>query len=483
MKRKGSRQLVVLVVLATAVALALALGSSSSAHRTPLASALPRVVVGPLGPNGALPPGVDPPTCTAPDGTEFRCYTPALLQEAYSFPTGNGAPTGRGQTIVVVDAFGSPTIQDDLAAFDSDFGVPAPPSFTIVGPNGSGDPEDPNVQGWQLETSLDVEYAHAMAPGANIVLVVASSDDNSDINQAEAAAVQQYPGAIFSHSWGSDETDDVPSNVELHRIFVRGQRMGDTFVAGTGDFGATDGGSKPIAAYPASDPLVTSVGGTMGLPYPNGLLRDNQRSNRGFGQTIFGHDSGRATSGYGNEQVWNEPDFGVATGGAPSVLFPAPFWQRGVSNLPTRATPDVAYNAAINGGVLVAFGGGLTLFGGTSVGSPGWASIFALVNEARAAAHRRPLGFANNELYGLARDFRQYRQDFHDIVVGNNALDGPGFHARPGYDLATGLGTPNVTNLINDLSGRSGGPGDDPGEPGHGQQWPRAAVHHRLPGR
>jgi subtilase family serine protease len=470
MTRIGSRRLALLVALvgaaASAIAWSAAASGAPSGKRTPLAAAGPYVAMGPLGKNSDLPPGIDPPTCTNPAGVVFRCYTPGLLQQAYSFPNGRGAVTGRGQTIVLIDAFGSPFVEDDLAAFDDDFGLPAPPSFTIVGPNGEGDLSDPNVFAWALETSLDVEYAHGLAPGANIVLVVAASDDNSVMNDAEAAAVQQFPGAIFSHSFGSDETEDVPSNVALHRIIVRGQRSSSTFVAGTGDFGATDGGPKPVAAYPASDPLVTSVGGTEGLPYPDGLLRGR----RGFA--------------YGGEQVWNEGDtFGMATGGAPSVLFPAPFWQRDFSHWPTRTTPDVAFDAAVDGGVVITFGGGAGVIGGTSVGAPNWSAIVALVNEARARARQRPIGFANDDLYAAARDGRGYRQDFHDIVVGSNALDGPGFPARPGYDFATGLGTPAVSALIADLSGRPGGPGDDPGDPGHGQNWPHGGRHHRFPGR
>jgi subtilase family serine protease len=218
-------------------------------------------------------------------------------------------------------------------------------------------------------------------------------------------------------------------------------------VAGAGDFGATDGGPTPVAAYPASDPLTTGVGGTEGNPYPGGLLKPNGT--------------------YGNEQVWNESDtFGAASGGAPSVLFDAPGYQQGVTGSSSRTVPDVAYNAAINGGILVFFAPfGFITFGGTSAGAPQWAAIFALADEARAAAGEGPLGAANQALYAIAQD-RKSRRDFHDITVGTNALGPlPGFQAAPGYDLATGLGTPDVDNLIHDLvradaDRHEGGPGD-----------------------
>jgi subtilase family serine protease len=394
----------------------------------------------------ALPPSVQPPTCTASDGTVFRCYSPQLIKQAYDFPTGSGAPTGSGQTIVIVDAFGNPSAAADLAAFDADFGLPAPPSFTIVGPNGTGDPTDPNVQAWQLETALDVEWAHALAPAAKIVLVVSETDDDLVMNAAEAAALPHYPGAIVSHSFGSTETDDVPGDVALHRIFVAAQRLGDTLIASAGDFGATNGGETASASYPASDPLVTSVGGTEGQPYPDGLIDRHGR--------------------YRNEQVWNEGDtYDLATGGAPSVLFRAPSWQQGFSRMSARTTPDVSFDAAVNGGVLVVQDHVVTLMGGTSVGSPSWAAVVALANELRARGGGQPVGFANPALYRVAQDGRRYRNDYHDITVGNNALDSPiGFSARPGYDLATGLGTPDVGNLLADLTSSSGDDRADGGD-------------------
>jgi subtilase family serine protease len=377
----------------------------------------------------------------------LSCYGPYDMGKAYNFPANLD---GRGQTIIIVDAYGSPTLARDLATFDGYFGVPAPPSFTIINAGGTGAVGSGGLLGWAVETSLDVEYAHAMAPGANIVLAVAATDNNYDLNAAEAQVFPHYPGAIVSQSFGDWETDSTAgtSFADQHKIFQAATRLGDTILASAGDAGATwtqfTGTKSPaIASYPASDPLVTSVGGTQGKPYPGGLL---------------------AGGAYGGEATWNEPRFDSATGGAPSVLFRSPSWQRGVTGYRTRTVPDVAYDAAVNGGVEVIASPYVYLVGGTSVGSPQWAAIFAIVNQARASSDREAIGSANAALYRLGKQQNQGdhagKSDdrspavFHDITTGNNALDSTvGFSAKPGYDLTTGWGTPNVANLVQALVG------------------------------
>jgi subtilase family serine protease len=377
--------------------------------------------------------------------TDHVCYTPAVIKQAYDFPPNLD---GSGQTIVVVVAYGSPTIGDDLAQFDSTFGIPSPPSFNIVTGTGAGGVGSGATFGWAVETSAEVEYAHAMAPGAAIVLVVSPTDDANDVLATEQQLLPQYPGAIVSQSFGDDETDPSAQSVfaDLHVLYASLAANGETLLASAGDFGASDGGPQPVAAFPASDPLVTGVGGTEGDPYPGGLVRDHGR--------------------YGNEQVWNESDsFGAATGGAPSVLFPAPSYQAGLTGNAARTVPDVSYDAAINGGVQVYFSGlgGFITFGGTSAGVPQWAGILALADQARASAGKGPLAAANAALYAVAQNDHSYRHDFHDIVKGNNSLAGlPGFSAGPGYDLATGLGTPDVARLVNDLTTASTPPAPKP---------------------
>jgi subtilase family serine protease len=395
------------------------------------------------------------PLCPAPTGTVF-CYSPVHLSQAYDFPTGTNAPNGAGQTIVIVTAFGSPFIQSDLAQFDAENGLPAPPSFTpvyqqtpITGQNSS----DPGtLQHWAIETSLDVEYAHAMAPGANIVLAIADTDDTKDVAQLEKEVLPQYPGSIVSQSFGVDEGgvfSDPVAAATLDQAFLGHVRGGGTVVAASGDLGASglgpvygDGPAIPMAGYPAASPYVLSVGGTMGAPDAQGLWN-------------AGH--------YGGEQAWNEavpffPGAG-AGGGAPSTVYSAPLWQLGMTGSSMRAVPDVSYNAAYNGGVVVVFGGRHGVLGGTSAGAPQWAAIVALANEVRGKRGEPSLGLATPQLWLLARDKNSYRKDFHDIVIGSNALGSPGsglpgFAARPGFDFATGLGTPDVSRLLKDLSGR-----------------------------
>jgi subtilase family serine protease len=415
-------------------------GSASATPMPPATSSIPFSQISAATARAAL----QTPFCPQ---VNLVCYSPAHLQQAYDFPTGKKAPTGAGQTIMVVTAFGSPFIQADLAQFDAENGLPDPPSFTIVNQqtivteNGSHDPFQ-----WWVETSLDVEYAHAMAPGANIILAVAHTDDSQNFAQLEKEALPRFPTAIVTQSFGGDETggaSDPDAAAIMDKLFLNQVQHGGTVVASSGDLGASGftpfvGPPIPMAGYPASSPFVLSVGGTMGSTFPTGLWSN-------------GH--------YGGEQAWNElvpfdPGAG-AGGGAPSVVYHAPPWQLGLTGSTMRAVPDVSYNAAFNGGVIVVLGGMHGVVGGTSAGAPQWAAIVALANEVRGK--RGPLGAATPQLWALAQAKNDYRQDFHDITTGNNALFGlgspfPGFSAGPGYDYATGLGTPDVSSLLKDLS-------------------------------
>jgi len=439
-----------------------------------------------LGPATTVPQGI--PLCKSSSLGNIVCYTPSFIKKAYEYPS-TATLDGSGQTIVIVDAFGSSTISSDLALFDSVFGISAPPSFTIFCGN-SPTPFDistcPTVNlnannlhhdqaGWAVETSLDVEYAHAMAPGANIVLDVASTSFGNAINSAETAAIAAFPGAIFSQSFGIPEAllnGNAGQVNQAETNYANGVAVGDTFFASAGDFGATQGTlSTSQASYPASSPENTGVTGTQGSPYnATGTLQPCPTS------TPFSCTSGLSAyhgpcvlgrtippncipDGYGGEQVWNENFDGVtaATGGAPSLLFGAPSYQTGLGL--TARGPDVDYNAAVDGGVLVvntSVLGFSVLFivGGTSAGSPQWAGIAALVNEARANASKGPIGGnLNTALYSIYHSAR-YASDFHDITVGNDQLAGTtlGYSAGPGYDLVSGIGSPIVDQLIVDLT-------------------------------
>jgi subtilase family serine protease len=378
----------------------------------------------------------------------FGCYSPGPVRAAYNVPS---TLDGTGQTILIVDAFGSPTIARDLAIFDKAFGLPDPPSFTILCPEDgcpAFDPSDTHHDqiGWSVETSLDVEWAHAIAPGAHIVLVVASTSSGNAINAAEARAIGLFPGSVMSQSFGVPEFVVHANNSQLMqgiKNYELARAANITVLASAGDSGATNGASFANAGFPASDPLNTAVGGTMGNPYPFGL--------------VAGAGTSASPFHYGGEQVWNEGppvlSGGAAGGGAPSLFFGVPDFQAGLG-LSARAIPDVSYNAAVDGGVLVTWSvlfppGSAFIVGGTSAGAPQWAGIIALANQ----YNNGPLGFINPALYKLLNNATTYGRDFHDIKVGNNRLLGTpvGFSAATGWDDATGIGTPNVANLIPDL--------------------------------
>ena len=429
------------------------------------------------------------------------CYLPQDLQQAYNFPAGPDAPTGAGQTIMIVTAYGAPYMQLLLGTFDAVLGIPDPPSFTtynqqtpVPGATGSG-----ATFHWEIETALDVEWAHAMAPGANIVVAVAASDDTLDVTQVLREALPKYPGAIVTQSFGADETGpatDPTLTDTLEPLYLAALLRGGTILAASGDFGASNGteleGIPPsvMASYPASDPLVLAVGGTEGYPGPDGLW---------------------AAGGYGGEQVWNEFFAGQpgAGGGAPSVVFDAPPWQHSFTKSKNRVEPDVSYNAAANGGVLVAIAcapnaadHGYTVdptrcnpfapltnaVGGTSAGAPQWAAIVALANDLRSQGkHGQPVGLVAPLLYDIGHDRKAYARDFHDITVGSNGLDLTPFGFPPtqffftadaGYDVPTGLGTPNVANLLRDLS--RGRAGEIPGNLRHPGRGGGHGKHHRF---
>lgn len=379
-----------------------------------------------------------PSQCVAAFG--LACYTPQLMRAAYNVPA---AWTGLGQTIIIVDAYGSPTVREDLETFSQIFGLPAP-NLEIVYPGGapSFNPRQHHDEaGWAFETSLDVQWAHAIAPDAKIVLVVAANNAGDVLNNAQKYAVDHQLGQVMSLSFGSDEAaikgQGTANNVQIsqaHDVYMAAKAAHITVFASSGDGGASDGYPVTNASFPASDPLVTSVGGT----------------------NLFITDTGA----YLGETVWNDADpslcpFGCtngvfgATGGAQSTRFPTPVFQQPIGSA-VRLTSDVAYNGSVYTAVLVYIGfldssqNGLYFVGGTSAGAPQWAAITAIVNQANGASQ----GYLNPALYAIAGNPAKYAQAFHDVTIGNNAFFGPGFAARPGYDLPTGLGSPNVAGLI-----------------------------------
>jgi subtilase family serine protease len=376
--------------------------------------------------------------CQAPASSANRvpCYGPAQIRKAYDVPN---SLTGAGQTIVIIDAFQSPTIQNDLNTFDATFGLPAA-QLNIIAPQGLTpfNPASANQLGWSLEISLDVEYAHAIAPGATIDLVLAKSDQDPAILAAQQYAIVHQLGAVMSQSFGEGETCMDPAVFAAqHTAFVLAALRRMSVFASAGDSGSSqpdcNGDSNYFlsASTPASDPLVTGVGGTH--------LSANFK-----------------TGSYQSETVWNDSgnpvgDFGAGGGGF-SAKFLQPAYQLGLRTHGARGVPDVAYSGDVINGVLVAWsesGQGANRFfivGGTSAGAPQWAGIAALADQ--AAGHA--LGSLNPALYAIGGG-RLYHYAFHDITVGNNAWDVagvPGYPATAGWDAASGLGSPDVTHLI-----------------------------------
>ena len=389
---------------------------------------------------------------------KIACYSPLQYQRAYDM---NGlyhaGLTGAGQTIAIVDSFGSPTAEADLKTFDQAYGLPDPPSFTIIQPAGpvpAFDPGNPTIVGWGVETSLDLQYAHAMAPGANILLVetpVAETEGVTgfpEIVKAENYVINNKLASVISQSFGATEqTFPSPQSIlDLRSAYENAAAHGVSVLAASGDFGATDAtlgtGLYPfrVIDWPSSDPLVTAVGGTQLHLDENGvrLAPDN---------------------------VWNDTAlFGspAASGGGRSSVFSRPFYQDSVASIvgDARGMPDVSLSAAVNGGANVYLGftgtgqpAGWYIIGGTSEASPLFSGIVAVADQ--KAGH--PLGLLNPALYRLGD---AAGSPLVDITAGNNtvsfrqedhAYTVPGFDAVPGYDLASGLGTPNGGALVNAL--------------------------------
>jgi subtilase family serine protease len=415
---------------AAAVAAPLAHGHAGVGVKTPAIGAHPHYQVA-----GHANPAA-PPTFTCQVTTPAQCYGPAQMRAAYGVDklAAKGL-NGAGRTIVIVDAFQSPTISSDLALFDQLFELPNP-VFNQIAPDGLTpfDQNDGNMVGWAGEITLDVEWAHAIAPAAKITLVLAKSNDDADILSATRYAVDHNLGDVISQSFGENESCVSPDIARAqHALFTRATLKGITLLASSGDQGSAQldcAGEAFVkaASSPATDPLVTAVGGT--LLDANGL-----------------------TGAYNGETVWNEPDFAAAGGGGFSVDFGKPIYQVLAQRTGHRGVPDVAYNAGILTGVLAVWsssglGSGLVFrFGGTSAGSPQWAGLVALTNQAN---HGR-VGFINPTLYALAAT-PAYRSLFHDITVGDNTFHGdtdiPGFTAGRGWDAASGLGSPKADALV-----------------------------------
>jgi subtilase family serine protease len=427
-----------------------ALPDSSGSGKVP---ALPVPVPNVVGHIAATQRVAPLPTSACVAQLGIHCYSPLQYRVAYNLnPLYQSGITGAGRTIVIVDSFGSPTIQHDLETFDAQWGLPnTTVEIVQAGTIPQFDPTDATRVGWAQETTLDVEYAHAIAPGAHIVLVetpVAETEGTTgfpEMMNAEKALIDQGVGDVITQSFGATENTfpgfdqgNYSSLLSLRYAFTDAARHGVTVLGSSGDDGATDAtldGSSlypyPVNSWPSSDPLVTSVGGTQ-------LNLD---------------DAGNKLS---PDVVWND-GFG-AGGGGKSAVFSRPLFQIGVASVvgKRRGTPDISMSSAVDGGAWVYYSfvnpaSPWHIFGGTSEASPIFSGIVAMADQ---VAHRR-LGNINAGLYTLSALSQRTRLQtgIIDVTSGDNSFAGvTGYPARTGYDLASGVGTIDGNKFVRALA-------------------------------
>ncbi len=498
----GRFRALVLVRGATMAAIAaLAAGSAAVAPVAAVAAApaAAAVHVVPFSSGHILAAGkMSQPPTTAECEADFgiACYQPFQLQRAYDLaPLFSRGIEGKGETIVIVDAFGSPSIASDLQTFDSQVGLPNPPSFQVITPEGpitttpanctsAYSPTGPDLcsdyYGWTDETSLDVEWSHVMAPEANILLVETPMTETEGIYgfpqivAAENYVIDHHLGDVITQSFGANEsTFTNPGQIySLRSAYINAAEHGVTVLAASGDDGSTDdicdpssGCANPNNAiccqttraidWPSSDPLVTGVGGTQ--------LELNAGGYRTAPDRVW-NDLSSTVGVTGPAYTWG------ASGGGHSTVFSRPKFQNGVAGIvgDSRGTPDIAMSAAVNGAVdfydttdpSVA---GWGIVGGTSEASPLFSGIVALADQ--YAGHS--LGYLNPALYLMAQSgvpdgivpISHGSNSFTFCVAadvesndscasGSDLVTVPGFNADGYYNDATGWGTVNAASFV-----------------------------------
>jgi subtilase family serine protease len=405
---------------------------------------------------------------------------------------------GRGQTIAIVDSYGSDTIAHDLHVFNTAFGLQpmcgeegvtcasGMPNFSVLHLQGSPATKAPpptskgtgqeNKSAWALEVSLDVETAHAVAPKANIILVATPTAETLGVQgfpqmmAAEQYVIDNHLATVISQSFASaeDAFGSAQSLENLRHAFKSAAQNGVTVLGSSGDGGTANnrktpvgkGGSLipyPTVEWPASDPLVTGVGGTYLCTDPNNTTArvadsvDPPAKCRAFpGQA----EVGWTFSGGGFSHVFAKPDYQNAL----------PAGSTPIGSM--RGVPDVGLQASAGTGALVYVSlppdgqSGLICgaapcstgwydIGGTSLACPQWAGLVAIADQINGGG----LGLINPALYAIGANPARYAHDFYDVTTGNNTADPsvPGYPATTGWDPVTGLGTPNAANLLPDL--------------------------------
>jgi len=350
-------------------------------------------------------------------------YTPAQIETAYgfnqiTFDGGAVAGNGAGQTIALIEVDNDLTLNTDLNNFDAAYGLPNPGSgwsLSVEGEQGGAPPSTPTTGTETIETALDVEWTHAIAPAANIIVFEANSASDPDLDDTVAVAKRGSGVSVVSISYTRVEFSTDSSLDHLYTT-VAGHN-GVTFVAAAGDSAET--------THPSASSNVVGVGGT---------------------SLTLG-----ANNAYQSETVWNN-QYGT-TGGGTSQYEPEPAYQSAVQNTGFRTTPDVAYDADPLTGFDIYVNGVSTpqVIGGTSAGAPQWAALFAIADQGRALNGLGTLDGATQTLpmlYALVGT-PLYSQAFNDITAGTNGV----YSAGPGYDECTGLGSPQANVLVQYLAG------------------------------
>lgn len=391
--------------------LAAALAFSQPLHAQHMITNLPRLTESGENPVSFMRPhySINTATASAPSGPPTSAFTPAQVRHAYGFDqvTNQGA----GQTIGIVDAYDDVNAESDLGVFSAQFGLPACTSsngcFRKVYSNGKKPVANAN---WAVEIALDVEWAHAIAPKATILLVETPTNSLSDLVNGAVVAVRNGASTV-SMSWTAGE---FSSETSMDKNFVSN---GVTYLAASGDAGTG-------AAYPAASPDVIGVGGTSLYLNAGG----NYQSETAWS------GSGGGLSSYEREPSF-QSKFGIASD------------SRGY-----RGAPDVSYNGNPGTGYAVYDSAGISGYfgwfqvGGTSAGTPQWAALIAITNSMRVAARKSNLSSTNTVLYSLAKT--AMNSDFRAVTQGTNGTCGTMCTASTGYDYVTGLGTPQASALI-----------------------------------
>ncbi|WP_158598349.1 S53 family peptidase [Falsibacillus albus] len=372
---------------------------------------------------------VDPHAGSGPAGG----YTPDELKNAYNVtPLASAGYDGSGQKVAVMELDGYKA--SNISTYDSHYGLgsPTPTNVYVDGYNGAAG------QG-QVEVELDIEVINAIAPKAQVMVYEGPNTGQGLIDTYQKIATDNQAKSV-SVSWGISELQAGSSLMNsLHTVFSQLAAQGQSVFAASGDNGAYDAGDSKLAVdSPANDPYVTGVGGTH--------------------LTLSG-------SSYGSESIWANSSNKTGGGGGLSTVYSMPSYQSGpgVQNSYSngkRQVPDVSADADPATGYSIYSSGSWTVVGGTSAAAPLWAGIAALNNQYAAANGKGNLGQANPTLYRMFNTTQTYPA-YHDITSGNNLY----YPATSGYDMASGIGTPNAYNLIRDINGSSGSGGGGTGNP------------------